>query len=195
MSEEIIEQQPEQRGYPGGWHHEDAVKEHAFSLELAYHIWHLVKDENLFVYDMGAGPGFYSSFLSNRDMAVQAFDAIQLPMLSLFPICKADLSKPLDWAGKADVVICLEVGEHIEHEFEQTVIDNICSLAKSKIIMSWAIPGQGGFGHVNCQPNEYIIEQVTGRGWAYNEQESAHLRGHCSGCSWFEKTLMVFDKK
>ena len=58
--------------------------------------------------------------------------------------------------------------------------------------MSWAIPGQGGFGHVNCQPNEYIIEQVEGRGWAYNAAESEHLRGHCSGCSWFQNYINGF---
>lgn len=185
----------EQRGYSGGWQMEDAIKEHAFSLELAYEIWRLIENENSTVYDIGAGPGFYSRFLSQRCMHVQAFDVMPNYYLQLYPVQSADVSKHLGWIGRSDVVLCLEVGEHIEAEHEATVLNNICNSAKNKIILSWAIPGQGGFGHVNCQPNDYIIEQMEWLGWAYNEQQSTHLRGHCSACSWFENTLMVFDRK
>ena len=190
-----LEEAAAPRGYSGGWELEDAIKEHAFSLELAYYIWRLLKPTD-FVYDIGAGPGFYTQFLKQRGMNVAALDANRHDNLSLvFPITYIDISQHLAMVGRADVVLCLEVGEHIEPEFESNVINNICNLARNKIIMSWAIPGQGGFGHVNCQPNDYIIEQMEWLGWAYNEAESAHLRQHCSACSWFENTLMVFDRK
>ena len=90
--------------------------------------------------------------------------------------------------------LCLEVGEHIEPEHEAIVLDNIANSATKKIIMSWAIPGQGGFGHVNCRENDYIIAQMQARGWKHNPEESDFLRARCSGCDWFKNTIMVFDK-
>ncbi|MEB5212778.1 hypothetical protein RXR86_28735, partial [Pseudomonas aeruginosa] len=136
-------------------------------LELAYNIWRLICGTNQTVYDLGAGPGFYSQFLKMRNMDVTSFDANNHLYLSLCQIHHFDLSKPVDLIGKADIALCLEVGEHIDAEFESIVINNICKLARNKIILSWAIPGQGGFGHVNCQPNDYIIEAITAREWAY----------------------------
>jgi len=191
MSEEV-------RGYSGGWKLEDALKEHAFSLELAYWIAATLDLEDAAtVHDLGAGAGFYSAFLHQRELHVYASDAIPNNDASLFYINRVDLKKPIDWDVEnvvTDATLCLEVGEHIKPEFESIVLDNIANSASKKIIMSWAIPGQGGFGHVNCRPNDYIIEQMVNRGWKHNPEQSEFLRERCSGCSWFENTLMVFDK-
>jgi len=195
VNKTIIESEKaaELRGNSGGWDLQTAIKEHAFSLELAYHIWQLNKGKRFF--DLGAGPGFYTHFLQQRGLTCWGFDIEPIPEIELTDINKLDLSQPTTMIGKADVVLCLEVGEHIEAEFESIVINNISQLAREKIILSWAIPGQGGYGHVNCQPNDYIINEFKTRGWALNTEESNHLRKHCSGCSWFEETIMVFNKK
>ena len=188
MSEEL-------RGYPGGWKLEDALKEHAFSLELAYWITHLFKKyECKRIYDIGAGAGFYTAFMNRFINHVYGFDAKVHTEISLARIYKMDVSEMHDWDIQSDATLCLEVGEHIEPKHEATVLDNIANSATKKIIMSWAIPGQGGFGHVNCRENDYIIAQMEARGWKHNPDESDFLRARCSGCSWFENTLMVFDK-
>jgi len=189
MSEEI-------RGYSGGWKLEDALKEHAFSLELAYWIAHILHHSRVWsIRDYGAGVGFYTAFLRRTFEFVHAYDAAPLNQISFCHVDKFDLSEIHDYTNsKVCATLCLEVGEHIEPEFESIVLDNIANSAEKKIIMSWAIPGQGGFGHVNCRPNEYIIEQMANRGWKHNPEQSQFLRERCSGCSWFENTLMVFDK-
>jgi hypothetical protein len=178
------------RGYPGGWKLEDAIKEHAFSLELAYHIYKLIEDYDT-VFDLGSGPGFYAQFLHKRDMVVVAIDDGDNSDVCLHPVVNMDI---LDLnTNPFDVVLCLEVGEHVPKEDERLLLDRVCQHAKEKIILSWAIPGQGGFGHVNCQSNEYIVAQMKARGWQIDWDESNYLRERCSGCSWFENTLMVFN--
>ena len=52
----------------------------------------------------------------------------------------------------------LEVAEHIPLENEEAYLDNCCKLCEIGCILSWALPGQGGLGHVNEQPNEYVSQ-------------------------------------
>jgi 2-polyprenyl-3-methyl-5-hydroxy-6-metoxy-1,4-benzoquinol methylase len=190
--EEVSEHLNLTRGYAGGWKENDAIKEHAFSLELAYYIWKLIGN-NVMVYDFGCGPGFYTSFLYQRGLAVCSVDAGDNENISLCnDIIKEDILE-FD-SDPVHTVLCLEVGEHVPKEDEQRLIDQICKHATDLIILSWAIPGQGGFGHVNCKPNAYIVGQMKARGWKLNANSSNLLRQHCSGATWFEDTIMVFEK-
>jgi hypothetical protein len=36
-------------------------------------------------------------------------------------------------------------------------LDNIFRLAKEGIILSWAVPEQGGLSHINNKPIEYVL--------------------------------------
>ncbi len=76
--------------------------------------------------------------------------------------------------------------------FEQTFLDNVVVNKPKMIILSWAVPGQVGDGHVNCQPNKYIEEQMKLRGYEHNKQVTFMLRKH-SSLWWFKKTIMVFE--
>jgi len=179
-------------GYSGGWALQDALKEHAFSLELAYHICKMIP-EDCTVWDIGAGPGFYSAYLRHHGRKVFAVDASpEVGQFSLTAVNQHDITQPLP--HQFHVALCLEVGEHIPADHEYTVLNNIAAAASKVIIMSWAVPGQDGFGHVNCQPNEYIIGQMQQRGWRHDAGGSEYLRQHCAGCSWFESTILVFTK-
>ena len=48
------------------------------------------------------------------------------------------------------------MGEHIPKIYEKIFIDNLDNNNTKGIIISWAVKGQGGVGHVNEQNNEYI---------------------------------------
>jgi hypothetical protein len=90
-------------------------------------------------------------------------------------------------------VFCLEVGEHIPVQYEQTFIDNVCRAAKNDIVLSWAIIGQGGDGHVNCRNNDYVINQMAIRGFTIDIGKSNQLR-NCANLFWFKNTVMYFKK-
>ena len=115
-----------------------------------------------------------------------------------------DLSNPIkNYEGynslkkSAYNTICLEVGEHIPKQYESIFLDNITSLTTNKIILSWAIIGQLGDGHVNCMNNDEVILKMDELGFKYLEDDSISARNSVSPAiaSWFLKTIMIFQKK
>lgn len=90
-----------------------------------------------------------------------------------------------------DFVLSLEVGEHIPPEKESIFLDNLAGHALYGIILSWAIPGQDGSGHVNLHENDYIVGEMKKRGFEINWELSDMLR-ETSWWPWFKNTIMVF---
>jgi hypothetical protein len=72
-----------------------------------------------------------------------------------------DLRSPLEWGvPKFDVCMCLEVAEHIEPEYADTLVSNCCVMS-NVVLFTAARPGQEGLCHVNCQPPEYWCEKFA----------------------------------
>jgi len=76
-----------------------------------------------------------------------------------------DLRKPLDHGLKYELCICFEVMEHIEPEYADILVANLTSLSNS-ILISAALPGQGGHYHVNCQFPGYWDDKFGNLGYA-----------------------------
>lgn len=166
--------------------------EHQFDFSLAVA---MVKVLNFYdamsVVDLGCGMGQYCDLLRLAGIPSKGYDGNpNTYRLTEGKYGIMDLSKKI-YLHTFDWVISLEVGEHIPQQYEQIFIDNLTQSATEGIILSWAIPDQGGFGHVNCQPNEYIIDQLKTRGLRYHSFWSAYLRKQAD-LSWFRNTLMVF---
>lgn len=75
-----------------------------------------------------------------------------------------DLTLPLYLTNRVDLVICLEVAEHLEERYADILIDSAVRHSDT-IFWSAASPGQGGYNHVNEQPNEYWIDKFKQRGY------------------------------
>jgi len=147
------------------------------------------------VVDFGCGLGDYAKAFKADGYKVEAYDGNPNTETLSDGIGKVlDLSKPFYLGKKFDVVMSLEVGEHIPKEFEEQFIDNITKHAKKHLIISWAVIGQGGDGHVNCANNDYIIGQIVDRGFKHNAKDSQTIRNAATNASWFSYTIMVFDK-
>lgn len=147
------------------------------------------------VVDFGCGMGDYAKAFKNDGFKVEAYDGNPNTETLSGGIGKVlDLSKPFYLGKKFDVVLSLEVGEHIPAEFEATFMANITKHAKKHLVISWAVEGQGGSGHVNCKNNDYIIGQIEEVGFKYNPKDSQRIRNAASNASWFSYTIMVFDK-
>ena len=87
----------------------------------------------------------------------------------------------------------LEVGEHLPKKYENIFIKNLHDNNKYGIILSWAIKGQPGHGHINCQNNDYIKKIFTDLGYINDVDAEKELRRK-SSLWWFKKTIMVFRK-
>jgi len=85
------------------------------------------------------------------------------------------------------------VGEQIPKIYEDVFIDNLHRNNKYGMILSWAIQGQGGDGHINEQSNEYIKSKICNLGYTNDIEMENHLRS-VSTLWWCKNTIMVFRK-
>lgn len=148
------------------------------------------------VADLGCGDGWYCHMLSKiwKHAEIHGYEGTPgANELKVYPdIFTIDLSKIRYVDIDYDLILCLEVGEHIPKKHEHKFIDNIARFAKKKLVMSWAVPGQGGTGHFNERPNSYVIDQMEKRNFMYHKNLSNELRKHTER-KWFRNTIMVFE--
>jgi cyclopropane fatty-acyl-phospholipid synthase-like methyltransferase len=180
----------------GFWESENGIG-HIFDKSLSNQLINFLKDNNIeTVVDFGCGLGNYSSSMISSGMICEAYDGNpNTPTLTKGLGKVLDLSNPFDLDKKFDCVLSLEVGEHIPKEYEQIFIDNICNHTKNLLILSWAVIGQTGDGHVNCQNNDYVVNEMEKRGFNYDDKNSLILRDSITNAPWFRNTIMVFRKK
>ena len=151
--------------------------------------------------DIGCGDGQYTHNLIKAGIACVGFDGSPLTEKVSGGLCDVlDFSIPTD-IGQFDLVLCLEVGEHIPAKYEQIFIENLVRASKKHICLSWAVEGQAGWGHVNCRNNDYVVNEFTRRGFTYKEKSSMALRKASQirrnktdqEFPWFKNTIMVFE--
>lgn len=176
----------------GFWNEEEIIF-HDYSFPLARWIGHYF-NKNKPVIDFGAGTGFYSGYLQDIGFQAIPIEGNKTTIIDAVNGIEKDLSKPFELFMFHNS-ICLEVGEHIPAEFEQVFIDNLANNTKDKLILSWAVPGQDGYFHVNCKPNEWVIEQFEKRGFKYLLEATESARSVIEQRrSYFRNTLLVFEK-
>ena len=145
------------------------------------------------VIDFGCGLGEYLSYLKNLNYEVIGIDGINVSKNPF--IVEMDLSHKISLGFKGSV-ISLEVGEHIPEFYEDNFIDNLVNHCDDKMILSWAVVGQPGIGHINCKNNDYIINRLQSKGFYFDKELSEWLRDDIEEhCSYFKNTLMAFNKK
>ena len=138
--------------------------------------------------DLGAGGGWYTYYFNKNGLKSFAYDASPVRPKNVKFI---DLTETVKIPNR-DWTLCLEVGEHLPKKFETTFLKNVAQT--SGVVLSWAVPGQGGNNHVNLQKNSYVINKMKEYGYTYQEQDSAKLR-KASTFGWFKNTVMVFRRK
>lgn len=176
----------------GIWQSSDETNTHEYDASLAEKLVFLFAPCESIV-DIGCGNGKYVMNFLAHGISCKGYDGSPLTPELSGGLCETmDFSQPVD-IGKFDMVLSLEVGEHIPVQYEQIFIDNLCNASKYLILMSWAVEGQPGIGHVNCRSNEYIIAEVEKRGFKYTPKTSELLR-KISSLPWFKNTLMFFVK-
>jgi len=112
----------------------------------------------------------------------------------------ADLSQPMDLGIEYDLVLCLEVAEHISQEKSFVFCQNLArhSRVGGRMIFSAAMPGQHGDGHLNCQPPTYWRDMLWQAGkFSYQEEWTAKIKWLFSLTSgapshWLPANVQVF---
>ena len=103
---------------------------------------------------------------------------------------------------KADLVMSIEIAEHLDSTAHATFCDTLCNNLKEGtdkfLIFSAARPGQGGTGHIACRPARYWAEEFIMRGLVANDQMTMNLAllwsRIRSPLDYFTDNCMVFHK-
>lgn len=180
----------------GAWEKQDVEGQHAFSYRLAEYVAKLLpKNEPLF--DLGCGLGTYSKYF--RDVGftnVIAIEGSDLEELFETPVEVFDLTETMGVVKNQGNVLCLEVCEHVPGEYMDVLLDNITRCCNKYLVLSWAIRGQAGFGHVNCMDNYEVIGMLQDKGFTFlwGPTREARAAIEDSHCQWFKNTVMIFKK-
>ena len=118
------------------------------------------------ILDVGGGEGWWASAFSRLGATSVSIENGPLPPSAPGVTCvEHDLRRPIGReVGAPDLVLCLEVAEHLEPAVGSRLEGELCSLAPA-VLFSAAVPGQGGVGHVNEQWPAYWVERFESHGF------------------------------
>ena len=146
---------------------------------------------------MGSGIGLWGSYFLKHEIDYLALDGDWIEEEKLLipkdMFRKVDLTKKLDLDQMYDIVLCLEVAEHIDNKFSDTFVDNITRHGET-IIFSAAIPGQGGFRHVNEQFQSYWIKKFEDRGYMFLDVLRPLIWMNQNVRYYYQQNIMTFIK-
>ena len=150
--------------------------------------------------DLGCGPGWYVALFRRNGYDANGYDGnpnveeMSAPLFGNGFYCQCvDLTDELEAEEPFDLIFSLEVGEHIPAQWEDIYLTNLTRNAVRYVLLSWAIEGQTGDGHVNCRPNSYIINKMKEQGFAVNTPVSNYLRKYADSW-WLKHTIMLFER-
>ena len=101
-----------------------------------------------------------------------------------------DLEQVLPDGPRADLVLCLEVAEHLSAAAADTLVDNLVHLG-DKIIFSAAVPNQGGQFHVNEQAADYWIAKFRARGFVFYDVFRERFWNNPKVNWWYKQNMFL----
>ncbi len=176
---------------------------------------HLIKDHNLnapheivpflinifhpkSMVDVGCGLGtFLNVFIENGVDDVTGIDGSWIDKSKLFVperyIIEENLEQPFTINRKFDLVLCLEVGEHLATQSADILIQNLISLGDI-IIFSAAIVNQGGQNHINEQPFGYWIEKFNKHDYLFYDVFRTIFWNNSNIDWWYKQNMFLVAK-
>ena len=148
------------------------------------------------VIDVGCGPGIYVDSLSYLGLDATGVDIDPACPYEICDIFSQEyLDKFIEKKYKYDLALCLEVAEHIREEFADELIKRL-TLTAPTIYFSAAKPGQGGYGHINCQEKKYWITKFNNHNFVLRQEKTDDLIQFIKQdihMGWFVQNIMVFE--
>lgn len=124
--------------------------------------------------DVGCGPGGMCELAASKGLKVLGVDGDYTLKHSQPTIIHDFTLGPAPVEEKFDMVWSCEFLEHVE---EQYMPNYMAAFQKAKyVVCTYAVPGQWGHHHVNCQPMDYWKEKFAEYGFRFSAGESMNLR-------------------
>jgi len=147
-------------------------------------------DKTISVYDLGCGNGFIVNELIESGFNAIGYEGDPVDKSHV----KHDLTTTLH--VEPAQVVCIEVGEHVPAQYESILITNFANATArgALCVISWAVTGQPGRGHVNCLPPIEVIKKMTDAGLNYEKEMTKDAKKSITDLPWLQNTLLVFRK-
>lgn len=142
--------------------------------------------------DLGSGSGYAANYFSKKGIITIAVDGLKENIhSSVYPTIRQDLTEG-SILTSVDFVHCQEVVEHINEKFLDNLLDSL--LCGRIILMTHAVPEQGGHHHVNLQSQKYWIDHLSRRGCSFLDEDTKRIRMIASqeGATYMEQTGIIF---
>lgn len=105
-----------------------------------------------------------------------------------------DLKKPFKVDRRFDLVVSLEVAEHLPSECAETFVDTLVSLG-SVILFSAAIPFSNGNTHINEQWPSYWVKLFYDRGYIMIDSLRKKIWENDNVEWWYAQNILMFIKQ
>lgn len=144
------------------------------------------------VLDIGCGPGIYTEELIQRGIVTHGLDPDPRTRHNYY-----SLLTPAE--RTAQVVICLEVLEHIDPADTRKAIQHLADHIEPNglLVFTAAQPGQGGTGHINTRTRAEWAKLLTEAGLTRTTKQEQLLKDYMqqgAHMGWFTQNLLVFER-
>lgn len=95
---------------------------------------------------------------------------------------------------KYDLSISMEVLEHLSERAALNVLD-VMTECSDHVLLSAAVPQQGGCNHINEQPQSYWIKQMRNRGFIAKDILRQAIWNNSNVDVWYRQNSMFFTRK
>lgn len=149
--------------------------------------------------DIGCGVGTFLSILERKGLTdflgldgnwVDR-DLLAIPADKFMPV---DLKAMPKLNRTYDLLICLEVAEHLPSEYAATFIGKLCELSKI-ILFSAAIPRQKGASHLNEAWQSYWAKLFTDNGYFPLDLVRPKIWNDSAIPFWYRQNALVYVKQ
>ena len=148
------------------------------------------------VLDVGCGLGTWLQ--AARELGTQEVMGIEGPWLDQNAIVvepgliqTLDLSQPFSLGRRFDLVICIEVGEHIQSSAASSLVGSLAAHGDC-VLFSAAIPFQGGHDHVNEKFLDYWVKLFATHGYQPLDIVRGHIWEDESIHWWLRQNCIMF---
>jgi len=150
------------------------------------------------VLDIGCGLGTWLKIFEQNKCEVFGIDSDYVEIKDLViddnRFKSHDLNTSYNLEKKFDLVISLEVAEHILPENARVFIESMCKHG-DVILFSAAIPGQEGTLHYNEQYNDYWIELFSNNGYVCIDFLRHKIWNNDEISWWYRQNILIFIKE
>ena len=150
------------------------------------------------VLDIGCGTGALLSVFKEKGVVILGVDgpwvAKEESSISEEEVQISNLEEPLDLKRTFDLVVSLEVAEHISEANAEVFVKNLMRHGKA-ILFSAAIPHQGGTHHINEQWPAYWAALFKKEGYVPIDCLRKKVWNNPDVNFWFAQNILFFVKK